>query len=81
MLKHIYGSPLEAPPDMISVEDQIDYLFNVFAIANEYEVPSLGEATTQRIFQIMKSCCIDANASSSTSVSLLRVWIRLVDGC
>ncbi|KAG9937371.1 hypothetical protein KCV05_g917, partial [Aureobasidium melanogenum] len=53
MLKHIYGSPLEAPPDMVSVEDQIDYLFNIFAIANEYEVPFLGEAATQRIFRIM----------------------------
>lgn len=63
MVKYIYGSPLEAPPGMVSVEDQIDYLFNIFAIANEYEIPSLAEAATQGIFQTMKSCCIDAHSS------------------
>lgn len=62
MVKYIYGSPLEAPPGMVAVEDQIDYLFNIFAIANEYEIPSLGEAATQRIFQIMKMCYIDSSS-------------------
>ncbi|KAH0374112.1 hypothetical protein KCU65_g322, partial [Aureobasidium melanogenum] len=64
MVKHISRSPLETPHGGdVEVGDQIDYLFSIFAIANEYEIPSLAEAATQRIFQIMKSCCIDANLS------------------
>ncbi|KAG9527734.1 hypothetical protein KCU93_g4862, partial [Aureobasidium melanogenum] len=71
MLKHIYGAPLQAQPGMASVEDQIDHLFSIFAIANEYEIPSLGEAATQRILQIMKTCCIDPNATFIAP----KVWV------
>ncbi|KAG9945931.1 hypothetical protein KCU85_g6827, partial [Aureobasidium melanogenum] len=71
MLKYIYGSSLEALPDMAPMEYQIDYFFGIFAIANEYEISSLAEAATQGIFQIMKSCCIAAYSSSITP----REWV------
>jgi hypothetical protein len=53
MLRHVYGMPLDAKPIDIPKEGRIDYLFDVFDIANEYQIPSLGEAVTERVVQLM----------------------------
>ncbi|KAI4724345.1 hypothetical protein E4T49_07927 [Aureobasidium sp. EXF-10728] len=58
MLRFIYGSPLDPQPSGVSADERIDYLFGVFAIANEYQIPSLGEAVTHRVVKIMRSCAM-----------------------
>ncbi|KAI4717439.1 hypothetical protein E4T48_06350 [Aureobasidium sp. EXF-10727] len=58
MLRYIYGSPLDPQPSGFPAHEQIDRLFGVFAIANEYQIPSLGEAVTHRVVKIMRSCAM-----------------------
>jgi hypothetical protein len=55
MLRHVYGMSLDAKPLGIGEEGRVDYFFDVFAIANEYQIPSLGEAVTQRVVEYMKT--------------------------
>jgi len=54
MLQYIYGKPLDASPPDSPENGRLDYLFDVFGIANEYQIPSLGEAVTERVVQLMK---------------------------
>jgi hypothetical protein len=54
MLRHVYGMPVDAQPSGITEAAQLDYLFDVFAIANEYQIPSVGEALTERVVQVMR---------------------------
>lgn len=75
MLQYIYGKPLDANPPEISESGRLDYLFDVFAIANEYQIPSLGEAVTERVIQLMKRYPIERrqptffNVSSDTEIA------------
>ncbi|KAI4854573.1 hypothetical protein E4T44_00081 [Aureobasidium sp. EXF-8845] len=59
MLRHIYAMSLEANSSVVPKEGQLDYLFDVFIAANEYQIPSLGEAVTQRVVQLMKTYTIE----------------------
>jgi hypothetical protein len=59
MIRYIYGIPLDPEPSSMSEAAQLDYLLEVFAIANEYHIPSLGQAITERAIQLMKSCVLD----------------------
>jgi hypothetical protein len=59
MLRHVYGIPLDRNPPQTNDQIRLDYLFDVFAIANEYQIPSLGEAVTERVVQLMKRCTIE----------------------
>jgi len=74
MLRHVYGLPLDAALPEFSEDDQIDYLFAVFDIANEYQIPSLGEAATERVVQLMRACrlkparIVGSNAGNYTGV-------------
>lgn len=54
MLQYIYGKPLDARPPEVTENGRLDYLLDVFGIANEYQIPSLGEAATERVVQLMK---------------------------
>lgn len=54
MLQYIYGKPLDARPPEVPENGRLDYLFDVFGIANEYQIPSLGAAVTERVIQLMK---------------------------
>lgn len=60
MLQHIYGKPLDAASSGVSEEGWLDHLFDVYDIANEYQIPSLGEAITERVVQLMQTCPIDS---------------------
>jgi hypothetical protein len=67
MLRHVYETPLEAKPSEISEEGRLDYLFDVFAIANEYQLPSLGEAVTERVVQLMKTYRIEPGRTQTAA--------------
>jgi hypothetical protein len=59
MLRHVYGMPLDVKTLELSEDDQVDYLFDVFAIANEYQIPSLGEAVTEHVIWLMKTYSLE----------------------
>jgi hypothetical protein len=59
MLRFVYGTPLDANPPEGPIEGRLNYLFGIFMIANEYQIPSLGEAVTERVVQLMQTCVIE----------------------
>jgi hypothetical protein len=59
MLRHVYGMSLEVKPSDVPEEDQLDYLFDVFTAANEYQISSLGEAVSERVVQLMKTYSLE----------------------
>jgi hypothetical protein len=60
MLRHVYGVILDPELHSMPDNDRIAYLFDVFAIANEYQIPSLGEAVTEQVVQLMRTYPIEA---------------------
>jgi hypothetical protein len=55
VMRCIYGTALWTRPDGITDKGQLDYLFDVFNLANEYEIRSLGQAVTERVVQLMET--------------------------
>ncbi|THY20432.1 hypothetical protein D6D01_06748 [Aureobasidium pullulans] len=71
MLRHIYGFPLDEECDEIAGEEQFDYLFEIFLIANEYQIPSLAEAATALIVDPMFECKLDLSTGQFRSL-----WVK-----
>jgi hypothetical protein len=73
MIRLVYGIPLEEEPPGISEDDRIDYFFDLFAIANEYQIPSLGEAVTEQVVEIMNSYHIQDRSGTTHPVYIERI--------
>jgi hypothetical protein len=59
MLQHIYGFPMD-PRHEIDFGDGLGHLFDIFLIANEYSVPSLAEAVTRLVVEMIETIKIDS---------------------
>ncbi|THX99415.1 hypothetical protein D6D03_07198 [Aureobasidium pullulans] len=59
MLQHIYGMTLTSKPTDIAAGGELDHLFDVYLIGNEYQISSLCEAAAERIVELMGPCTLD----------------------
>jgi hypothetical protein len=75
-LRYIYGMPSELYPTEISEKGRLDYLFDVFAIANEYQVPSLGNAVIEQVAQLMESYAIYQAATAHENSFFARLSVQ-----
>ncbi|KAI5273683.1 hypothetical protein E4T47_02995 [Aureobasidium subglaciale] len=83
MIRHIYGMALDFKPAGIPPNDRLKYLFDIFHIANEYQMPSLGQAVTQTVFEriikLLKICQMNRSGEkivSRTGSPTIRYWVE-----